>query len=210
MKTGSLRILSSTIVFESNLSKQAKLQILNFIREASTLQLKVLLLDGEIISNNIDETTKQIIEDRFIVFEADPRWTPERKEMMSMLGFAVPWIIVGIKALVVGQIGIPLGWFAYRAIRSIFSECSRKCKPFGINTRKRQSCMKLCRLQVIESTEKMLKKVDCNAEVDPKGCIEARKLSLQKLKKEREGIKKEVDIILKQMKSRGEERLDPK
>lgn len=60
-----LRLVAGAIVTESKMSKGAKLQLLNFIQtEATDIQIKALLLDGEILTN-IDEQTKEIINSRF-------------------------------------------------------------------------------------------------------------------------------------------------
>ena len=58
-----LQISSMYIVNESNKSKLSKLQLLNFIMEASEHQLMAFILDDQIIKT--DELSEQIIEDRF-------------------------------------------------------------------------------------------------------------------------------------------------
>lgn len=53
-----------------NLSKQTKLQLINFIEQADEHQLKVLALDGEIIKKeSLDDQAKEILDDRFNVNE---------------------------------------------------------------------------------------------------------------------------------------------
>jgi hypothetical protein len=60
-----LKLLNAAVIYQSKLPKEAKIQLLNFIKnEATEIQLKVLLLDGKIISK-IDEVTEQVINDRF-------------------------------------------------------------------------------------------------------------------------------------------------
>jgi len=59
-------------IFSENkkISKQSKLQLIKFIENADIYQLKVLLMDGQIItSTKIDEQAKNIIDDRFVAFE---------------------------------------------------------------------------------------------------------------------------------------------
>jgi len=59
-----LRLLAAKIVVESKMSKGAKLQLLNFIKEeASDAQVKALLMDGKIVQ--LDEQTEEIVNDRF-------------------------------------------------------------------------------------------------------------------------------------------------
>lgn len=49
-----------------NISKQAKLQLINFIEQADEHQLKVLMMDGELVSKDkLDEQSIGIISDRF-------------------------------------------------------------------------------------------------------------------------------------------------
>jgi hypothetical protein len=59
-----LRIFAGKMIIESKLSKSAKLQLLNFIQnEASIPQVKVLLMDGEIVS--LDKHAEEIANSRF-------------------------------------------------------------------------------------------------------------------------------------------------
>lgn len=65
MKLGLMYIFSDS----DKISKQTKLQLINFIEQADEHQLKVLTMDGELVPNNkLDEHTRQIIDDRFKVF----------------------------------------------------------------------------------------------------------------------------------------------
>ena len=65
MKLGLIYIFSEN----DKLSKQAKLQLTNFIEQADEYQLKVLAMDGEIVAESkLDEQARQIISDRFEVF----------------------------------------------------------------------------------------------------------------------------------------------
>jgi hypothetical protein len=60
--------LGLVYIFKENkkITKQTKLQLINFIEGADLHQLKVLALDGEIIpSDKLDEQSKQIVDDRF-------------------------------------------------------------------------------------------------------------------------------------------------
>ncbi|MCK5607910.1 hypothetical protein KAR91_38880 [Candidatus Pacearchaeota archaeon] len=56
------------------ITKNAKLQLINFIKEADNHQLKVLVMDGELIpKQKLDEQARQIIDDRFEnINEQDP------------------------------------------------------------------------------------------------------------------------------------------
>ncbi len=64
-----LKLMAAYMVKESALTKGAKLQLINFIQnEASEIQIKGLLLDGEILGD-LDEQATEILEQRFSVSE---------------------------------------------------------------------------------------------------------------------------------------------
>ena len=72
MDTNKMR-LGLIYIFSENkkLSKQSKLQLIKFIENANIHQLKVLLMDGEIIAlPKLDEQAKSIIDDRFMASES--------------------------------------------------------------------------------------------------------------------------------------------
>ncbi len=58
-----LKLEAGQYVVDSNISKLAKVQLLNFIKEAEEEQLMALMLDDEIVT--LDEQAKEIIRDRF-------------------------------------------------------------------------------------------------------------------------------------------------
>ena len=62
MKLGIMHIFSEN----EKISKPAKLQLMNFIEQADEYQLKVLIMDGELVSKDkLDEQSMGIINDRF-------------------------------------------------------------------------------------------------------------------------------------------------
>jgi len=68
-----LRLHAAFYVMESELSKAAKIQMLNFIKEdASDAQIKALMMDGGIV--HLDEQAEEIVNDRFAVshLQEDP------------------------------------------------------------------------------------------------------------------------------------------
>jgi len=130
-----LRIMAAEILVESKLSKSAKLQLLNFIKEeASDAQIKALLLDGKVVQ--LDEQAEQIVNDRFEVSEAGGRVAKLRKSYMSQAGSGG-----GMSPL----------WLAYRAARGLFDRCTDKCGKFEINTSRRQHCMARCKVEMIKA-----------------------------------------------------------
>ncbi len=57
-------------IFSENekISKKAKLHLINFIEQADEYQLKVLVMDGELVSKDkLDEQAREIVNDRFDV-----------------------------------------------------------------------------------------------------------------------------------------------
>lgn len=64
METKGLKVFCGETIAESELSKEAKLSLLNFVQhEADQYQLMALILDGRV--TKLDEDAKQIVEDRF-------------------------------------------------------------------------------------------------------------------------------------------------
>lgn len=63
-----LRLIAGQIVVESKMSKSAKIQLLNFIKEASDIQIKSFILNKKIIK--LDEQSEQIVNERFEISEA--------------------------------------------------------------------------------------------------------------------------------------------
>ena len=79
-----LRLLAAAIVVESKLPKQAKIQMLNFIKEDATdAQIKALLMDGEIVK--LDEQSEKIVNDRFASTETYNKFFHMAEKYMSTL-----------------------------------------------------------------------------------------------------------------------------
>ena len=75
-----LRIIAGRIVVETKLSKSAKMQLLNFVKEqASDAQVKALLMDGKIVK--LDEQAEKIVNDRFPLSEAGVKVAQARKHL---------------------------------------------------------------------------------------------------------------------------------
>ena len=60
-----LKLVSCDVILKSDLSKSAKFQLINFVEGASEIQLKAFMLDGNIISESINDESKQILSERF-------------------------------------------------------------------------------------------------------------------------------------------------
>jgi hypothetical protein len=127
-----LRVFAGQIVVESKMSKAAKLQMLNFIKEEATdAQIKALLMDGKIVK--LDEQAEEIVNDRFEnheINEAGGRVAKLRKTYMSQAGSGG---------------GLNVFWLAYRTIRAQFDKCTKRCGAYELNTSRRQHCMIKCK-----------------------------------------------------------------
>jgi hypothetical protein len=177
MDTNELKLYLGHVVTESSMPKDAKIQMLNFLRDANDIQLKAIYLDGEIIKPTVSEQAKQIIEQRFSVSEGVWR---------SVLG-----------ALVLGPI-----WVLYRGIRAELQDKSRKCGTYKISS-ERVAC--LAHATIWESKE-MLKlmgkaKGDCNKAKNPEKCRKSVDKAVSRLKNK---IGKSEEILRKlSMKGKG-------
>jgi len=144
-----LRLMAAQIVVESKLSKAAKIQMLNFIKEdASDAQIKALLMDGKIVK--LDEQAEEIVNERFNVSEAGGRVAKLRKTYMSQVGNAT---------------GTPLLWAAYRKLRSLHDTCTKRCGTYELNTTRRQHCMIKCKVAKLEGQLAAAKKADHKKEI---------------------------------------------
>lgn len=89
MKRSDLQLYLLDVLRESKFSKSAKLQMLNFIKEASEVQLKALILDGEIVYPEKD--AEDIINHRFKVIEADARAKEKAKARKEISFIKSDW-----------------------------------------------------------------------------------------------------------------------
>lgn len=130
-----LRLIAGQIVVESKMSKFAKIQLLNFIKEEATdTQIKALLMDGKIVK--LDEQAEQIVNERFELLEAGGRIAQMRKTGSSLAGVAA---------------GMGAFWGMYRLIRGALSKCTRKCGTLQLNTARRQTCLYKCKLDAAKA-----------------------------------------------------------
>jgi hypothetical protein len=66
MNKKQIQLLSVMAIGKSKMSEQTKLQLLRFVKEATEVQLKSFLLDGEIVK--LDSVSEQVVNDRFSSF----------------------------------------------------------------------------------------------------------------------------------------------
>jgi hypothetical protein len=65
MNTNLLKLFAGDIIVQSDMPKEARLQLLNFVESASDNQIKVFLMDGEIVKTSDDVVTNEIIDMRY-------------------------------------------------------------------------------------------------------------------------------------------------
>jgi len=150
MGPNTLKIMAGDIVSQSKLSKHAKLQLLNWLQnEATEVQIKAMLLDGEPFTE-IDDQAAEIINKRF------SKSNLNEGGWKTLAGF----ILIG-----------PVYWAAYRALRAAFDEKSKQCGIFGIG-RKRDVCLWKLRAEKYRKEAALFSKVakDCGQSKDPAKC----------------------------------------
>jgi hypothetical protein len=170
MGPNTLKIMAGDIVSQSKLSKPAKLQLLNWLQnEATEVQVKGLLLDGEMYVD-IDEDTEKLINKRFDynkqIQEAYRQFEGKFKKFLQY----------GI-AILVTNVAWPLGAFGMWLYRQATDTCVKNCGGLSQAERK---CINLCYLK---ASKKVLEKF--------KG--EKGKLSSIKDEKKRASISKKLD-----------------
>jgi len=154
-----LRIIAAEMIVESKLSKSAKFQLLNFIKEEATdAQIKALLMDGKIVQ--LDEQAEEIVNDRFEISEAGGKVSQARKTYFSAVNSPAGQIATGATAagaaagmgmsaapaLASAAVGAGI-WALYRVIRGKYDKCTKRCGTFEINTARRQHCMAKCKVE---------------------------------------------------------------
>ena len=120
-----LQIVAGNFIMESNLTKVAKHQLLNFIQhEANKEQIMALMLDGEIVK--LDEQSKQIVNERFESKFGEPLNELDWKAKAAIAGAA----IVGT-----AYMGANL-WAAWRHVQTTFSFAANKCGTYRIGVQR--------------------------------------------------------------------------
>jgi len=160
-----LRLFAAAIISESKLSKAARLQLINFVKEeASDAQVKALLMDGKIVQ--LDEQGEEIVNDRFEGTQINEALITEGPvgSIMGMLIFS------------------PLLWAAWRALGGVLSKKRRQCGTFRIST-ERDKCLERVEIQNIKDKIAIVEKAmrECSKNKDPKACMEKGNAVKQKL-----------------------------
>lgn len=163
-----IRIFAGLIVTESKLSKESKLQLLNFIQhEATDTQVKALLLDGKILTN-IDEQTKDILDKRF-----ENKFLNEIAPDLALAGVAI--------SAVAAKIAFNIG-------RNILNKAHKACRKYTGN--EKQRCLAKFRKEAAIKQIQVLQshKNKCNKDKNPDKCKAAIDKKILKLKKQAEAV----------------------
>ena len=154
-----LKIFCGKVIVDSKLSKQAKLQLLNYVQhEADETQLKLFLLDGKIDRVTEDDAV-EIINDRF--------------ESSNVLQEGLLKSIFGIVLL------SPGGWLLWRGLKAALNDANSKCGVFGIGS-ERDACLLKAKLQNEQKKIAALQKNACGQSKNPAACKKAVATQVQK------------------------------
>jgi len=160
-----LRILAGSIVVESTISKEAKLQMLNFIQnEATDVQIKALLLDGEIVS--LDEQAEEIVNARFKNSNINEDIVATAGDLMSTASGAMMASGAILATVVVAAITSQ----AYKVARLAFSKAHRICLQYKGNLK--QQCINKVRKESLQKQLQSLSsgKSKCSKSKEPQKC----------------------------------------
>jgi hypothetical protein len=141
-----LRLFAAEAVIVSELSKQAKHQLLNFIQnEATDAQVKALVLDGRIVK--LDEQAEEIVNERFAILEFDP---------------VTAWL--GMTVAAFGATGLLMAKNIYK---TYMSKAGRACA--GRSGEDRQRCISKFKAKAkLEALKKLLAR--CDQTKNPEKC----------------------------------------
>jgi len=142
--------------------------MLKFIQtEATDAQIKVLLMDGEIV--RLDEQSEEIVNERF-----------EQSYLKQSYLNEEAFVVAGILGASVMMASV--GWVTWRSIKAIFSEKTRRCDAYSIGI-KRKACYADIEIQRLKKTIGLVKQQTsaCSRSKNPKKCLEKNKNAVRKL-----------------------------
>jgi len=160
------KLFAANAAMESELTNEAKIQVLGFLKEASDAQVKSFIMDGKI--SVLDEQAEQIVNDRF---EAIHREAVEQEIMNESVGGSLLGIAIS-----------PAGWLIYRGVRRAFDGCTKKCGTLKLDNIKRQNCMTACKIEKLNKELGLLSKSMAACKDDGCKAKAAKAISKQKVK----------------------------
>jgi hypothetical protein len=138
-------LLGEAVMERKQLTKEQKLFMLEFIEKANELQTKHLALTGEVKYKFTEKESSSLLE-RYSLSEFD----------------VVPQRVRNLRKSYMTQVGAATGplWAGYRALRSAFDACTKKCGTFELNTTRRQACMAKCKSDKNTKSATLRKRTD--------------------------------------------------
>ena len=155
------KFFAGNMIVESDNTKGLKIELLNFIKEASEVQVKNFILYGT-IKENFKQSEQETIENQF----------------------QESYIEEGAFKSIMGILLSPGGWVLWRAISSAMNDAKKKCGVFSIG-RVRDKC--LYSAYIIQQQKKLAllqkEKSNCNKAKTPQLCIMAAQNMITKCNK---------------------------
>lgn len=159
-KDEDIKMLAIIRIMESDNTTKDIIKLLKFVKEATTDQIKGLLLYGkmmpqtDILKESVNSREVDIVFER-LISEAGGKIAQARKTYFSAANSPVGNIVYGAGAIGAGMPAAPalagaaFGaglWALYRFIRGKYDQCTKKCGTFEINSARRQHCMAKCKV----------------------------------------------------------------
>ncbi len=222
MNNKSLKLISGHMIMESKLSKNSKIQTLNFIKEANTHQIMGLLLDGEMYFN-LTKEEKRLLEKRFKnskvyrkinenLLEFDPAKAVSAaanigKDIVTKAGNALSNIgmrdveAATILSILTGMTIITL-YFGPKVFRGLMSElsgtitsCGRKCAKLEGN--QRHVCIQKCKAIGLEKKISKLKSMvaKCKNAKNPEKCTKKIKSMIDSTEKKLRKVNDKIRMM---------------
>lgn len=161
MNTNLLKIFSGDVIISSKLPPDLKMQLIEYIENASDYQVKRFLLYTEITKDTNSDLARSIVDNEFNISDL-----PEKVIHFSEAGGRVAKLRKTYSSVWAAANTVPI-WMLYRKIRSIYDDCTKKCGKYELNTSRRQHCMVKCKagrtkiekdLKTLEKSRRSFKK----------------------------------------------------
>lgn len=192
-----IQLFSGHIIYESDIDKQKKIELLNFVENANEYEVMALLLDGE--PQNISEQSKPIVFERFRNSNV-----PDKvkyfieNDLYLYEGRFLPSPTAVLTGL--GVISYFLGRTVTRQIKGLLNKCYKQCKPVIKDSYRFNVCKLTCEIKAHEKQIDEMKKINCNKRDKPKECKEKVNKTIKKLQSKIKDKKEKLSTIKGEMK----------
>lgn len=193
-----IQLFSGHIITESDIDKNKKIELLDFVKESNELEIMALLLDGE--EQKIEsQQSKQIVFERFKKSNIPDKLTyfieSDLHNYIDERKISVGTLITGL-----GIISYFLGRTIARQIKSFLNKCYGKCKPVVKDTYRFNICKLSCEIKTYEKELDQIKKINCNKRDKPKECKEKVSITINKIQNKIKSKKDKLETIKGNMK----------